>query len=84
VNTVKNISVLLNAGKFLSSCTIDSLSRGFSSFELVVQGVLKRASKWYSKFYCLTSAAKMLNLKAYKLSIVQGSNINIFVTLTTK
>jgi hypothetical protein len=37
-----------------------------------MQGVSKRALQLYSKCYCVASV-KRLRLKAYKLSIVQGS-----------
>jgi hypothetical protein len=36
VNTVMNLRVPSDAGKFLSSCTIGSFSRGLSSMKLVV------------------------------------------------
>jgi hypothetical protein len=54
-----------------------------------MQGVSKRALKWYSICYCLASVTKRLYLKAYKLSIVQHLqrwivcmplSLNVFIT----
>jgi hypothetical protein len=39
---------------------------------LVTRGVSKRVLQWYSKYYCVASVRKLLHLKTYKLSIVQG------------
>jgi hypothetical protein len=48
-----------------------------------VQGVSKRALKLYSKCYCVASVMKRLNLKAYKLSIVEDAVVVIVATVVT-